>query len=271
MEIETVRQFWDFYRKQRDDIPNFDTFYVHFFGYDFWGPHKKRMNCLLNSGISEPILDAGCGSGWVSFALNQHGFKPLCVDLLEKQVSQSNLFFTYFGLEGRVVQSDIAALPFADGFFSAVIAFDVLEHIKDIDKILAEIRRVIKREGTLFVTVPNGWGSYGLLEDRFHKMVNLPLRRVIRRIFLGDKKTMKKEEVDTHHMHLRGMSWWRNRFKCNGFMISNITNIEFVSTYLFSRLGYEKFGTWSQRDAQLAEKLPAWLASEWLFQLALSQ
>jgi len=266
--IEMVHRFWDFYRKQRNDIANFDTFYAHFFSPSFWGPNKKRIQLLLNLGLAEPILEAGSGSGWVAYALYQKGFKPVSIDLLTKQLAQSSLLFQYFNMESRSVQTDMRALPFPKDYFSSAIVFNVLEHIKDFDQALQELHRVLKSSGVLFVTLTNGWGSYGILEDRLHRRFNLPLRRFLKRILLGDKGSVQKDGIEIYHEHLHGKSWWRRQFQAHGFKLLRSVNIESISTALFPRIGYEKCKTWSQWDCRLAEKLPSCFVSDWFFQLA---
>lgn len=48
----------------------------------------------------------------------------------------------------------MCSIPFKDGFFDEVVAFDVLEHIEDDGKAVQEIRRVLKDNGSLIFTVP---------------------------------------------------------------------------------------------------------------------
>ncbi len=52
------------------------------------------------------------------------------------------------------VQTDAALLPFLDASFDAVFIFDVLEHIEGDDAVLEEIRRVLRPDGALLLTVP---------------------------------------------------------------------------------------------------------------------
>ncbi|HEV2690028.1 MAG TPA: methyltransferase domain-containing protein [Bryobacteraceae bacterium] len=53
------------------------------------------------------------------------------------------------------VQADAAHLPFPDRCFDAVIANHSLEHIHGLPEALAEIGRVIRPEGSLYVAVPD--------------------------------------------------------------------------------------------------------------------
>jgi SAM-dependent methyltransferase len=50
------------------------------------------------------------------------------------------------------------ALPFAGGVFDLVLCSHVLEHVPNLARTLAEISRVLKPDGRLFVAIPNGYG-----------------------------------------------------------------------------------------------------------------
>ena len=52
------------------------------------------------------------------------------------------------------VGADIQALPFRDGAFDAIKATEILEHVPDVDRALAECRRVLRPGGHLVITVP---------------------------------------------------------------------------------------------------------------------
>jgi SAM-dependent methyltransferase len=54
---------------------------------------------------------------------------------------------------GKVAQAE-AELGFPDGFFGAVLAFEVLEHVEADGALLREIARVLRPGGTLMLSVP---------------------------------------------------------------------------------------------------------------------
>lgn len=56
---------------------------------------------------------------------------------------------------GDFVQADARRLPFRDGTFDAVISNHSLEHIVEPERALAEIGRVLRRNGALYVAVPD--------------------------------------------------------------------------------------------------------------------
>ena len=65
--------------------------------------------------------------------------------------------------------ADGARLPFADGSFGAVVCTEVLEHVDDPAAVFAEMRRVLRPGGRMYVTTPNYAnlaGAHKWLADR---------------------------------------------------------------------------------------------------------
>jgi len=55
---------------------------------------------------------------------------------------------------GIAVQGEITELPFSDGKFDLVCAFDVVEHVEDDRRVFGEVSRVLKEEGFFVFAVP---------------------------------------------------------------------------------------------------------------------
>lgn len=86
-------------------------------------------------------LDAGCGAACLyKDIVEKKGYKWTGVDLVASK----------FG-----ACEDITILMYEDNYFDAVLCVDVLEHIKDYWKALSEIKRVLIKDGTLTLHVPN--------------------------------------------------------------------------------------------------------------------
>jgi len=83
----------------------------------------------------------------------------------DAHVVRLDRLFTTTG--ANFVQADAARIPFADATFNAVIANHCLEHMDDVDAVLREIGRVIRRGGALYVSVPDG----ASLTDRLYRWI----------------------------------------------------------------------------------------------------
>ncbi len=99
-------------------------------------------------------LDFGCGYGANLPGILRQGYRYCGVDISEEAIRHcrrryngvANADFIRYGGDD---------LPFADGSVQAVFAFDVLEHVDDLDRAVGEIRRVLAPGGTVHVTLPN--------------------------------------------------------------------------------------------------------------------
>lgn len=96
------------------------------------------------------VLDAGCGTGRLLELLG-HPPHHQGVDLSPEALA----FCRERGLQ-NVQKADIAALPFADKTFDAVICASVLYHrwVPDVDQALSELCRVLKPGGVLILNLP---------------------------------------------------------------------------------------------------------------------
>ena len=58
------------------------------------------------------------------------------------------------------VKASCEQIPFKDNYFDSTICTEVLEHLAEPGKCVAEIFRVLKSDGYLYITVPQSWGLH---------------------------------------------------------------------------------------------------------------
>ena len=128
---------------------------------EFVGPrHELRERLLLDLFLSASpgptVLDAGAGQGTLSVKLAELGFEVTSADASEDAVQVLRK-----RAGGRVVEADVTSLPFEDESFDAAVLGEVLEHVEDDRRGLAEIARVLRRQGVLALSVPANPKLYG--------------------------------------------------------------------------------------------------------------
>jgi ubiquinone/menaquinone biosynthesis C-methylase UbiE len=97
------------------------------------------------------ILDAGCGSGPLAKALVDRGATVTGFDSSEAML---NLARKRLGQEAELLVADLGQpLPFADDAFDDVVASLVFHYLEDWVEPLREIRRVLRPEGRLIMSV----------------------------------------------------------------------------------------------------------------------
>ncbi|MCK4272173.1 class I SAM-dependent methyltransferase [bacterium] len=110
------------------------------------------------------VLDVGCGDGYGSSVVLEGLDYALFVGL---DLSPEKLDTARQGLRAsRVVLGDAEGLPFSDEAFDLAYSLETLEHLMDPGKALAEIARVLRPGGTLFLSVPVSSGINAAISRR---------------------------------------------------------------------------------------------------------
>jgi len=96
--------------------------------------------------LEEPVLDVGCGDGiFAETTFDKKitvGFDPALRSL--RETANRKAYSSILCAAG-------AAMPFPDAYFSTVISNSVLEHILEVDAVVAEIQRVLKPGGMFYI------------------------------------------------------------------------------------------------------------------------
>ncbi|MBV9569450.1 MAG: class I SAM-dependent methyltransferase [Hyphomicrobiales bacterium] len=108
----------------------------------------------------EAVLDVGCGTGSLTFALLDAArdlrltgvdFSPVFLDAARAKPKAASV---------RFEQADATALPFEDASFDRALSLLVLHFVPESRHALAEMRRVVKPKGCVAAAVWDGGGGY---------------------------------------------------------------------------------------------------------------
>ncbi len=121
-------------------------------------------------------LDLGCGDGRLTAALDAAELTAADVSPVALERARRRL------PDARVVELEPdAPLPFDDGGFDAVLLAETIEHVRDAQLMLSEVRRVLVPGGALALTTPAS-APLARPEHPFSPHLHRFTRRSLRRV-----------------------------------------------------------------------------------------
>ena len=115
----------------------------------------RRRTAEAVVGPGDRVLDACCGTGDLALADERAGGTVTGLDFSERMLERA----CRKSASVEWVQGDALALPFPDGSFDAVTVGFGVRNVVDLERGLAELRRVLRsggRLGVLDITTPRG-------------------------------------------------------------------------------------------------------------------
>ena len=168
----------------------------------------------------DALLDLGCGFGRHAYQAARLGADVVAYDAGADEVRRVTDTFGAMAEAGQLdpdstrvgaVRGDALDLPFADGAFDRVIASEVLEHIPDDERAMAELARVLRPGGTMAVTVPRCGPEFvnWALSDDYHDVPGGHVRIYRRRQLVARLHAAGLVATGRHHAHgLHAPYWW---------------------------------------------------------------
>ena len=160
-------------------------------GYNLEGRLAKYADAIINIAnlLEQPVIDLGCGPGYIVEGLRRQGVQVQGVDISEEAITMLSPDTT----RHLLTQAPLTAMPFQDGQFVSGYSFHVLEHLtmEELDKALNEITRIVTKN--IYLIIPT-WDSLKN-KDLFNQIISDPTHRVI-----------------------ATRAWWINKFKEFGWI-----------------------------------------------------
>jgi SAM-dependent methyltransferase len=252
---------------------------------NIWG-HKKKLGfiisaineyCSINNhyGLDEfRILDVGCGNGTaVTFHIADLGVNVVGIDIhqpsIEYAISHNqhdNLCFKCERVEDLKKSEK----------FDIVICSDILEHLIYPCSTLAHIHEIIKDNGILVISIPNGFGPFEIEKFVFERsglldVVLIILLKIsgIKRALLGKENNRPNPErlpynSESGHVQHFTMKRFIMLLEKTGFKAAKVENGCFMGASL-SNLLFGKYPSFISWNVAIADRLPYCVASTWYF------
>jgi SAM-dependent methyltransferase len=125
----------------------------------FWMYLDEFRNFVPPAGTA--TCEIGCGEGRISRELTSLGHRVTGVDLSPSLLASAQ----EANSAERYVLADATALPFPDGHFDRVVAYNVLMDVPDLGAATAEAARVLAPNGILTISIVHPFTDLGAFDE----------------------------------------------------------------------------------------------------------
>ena len=120
--------------------------------------HRRHVEAAVREYARGALLDVGCGRRPLIDVLARH--TDACVGVEPDRSRYAH------GSRPEAWGSALS-LPFQDATFDTVVAFQVLEHVPEPARMMAEVARLLRPGAHLILTAPHMWGIHEEPEDYY--------------------------------------------------------------------------------------------------------
>lgn len=180
---------------------------------------NKRINVLLREADIHPqdrVLEVGCGAGHILERIPRGSLTGVDISPVQIERSKKRL-----GTRAELLIAKGENLPFEDESFDRIICTEVFEHVLEPELILREMKRVLKMNGIISLSIPNE----KLIIFTKKILLNCGLRRV-----LEPKESQwdlaAKNNLDEWHIHEYGLKLIKEQ-SLKLFKILSVSRIPF--------------------------------------------
>lgn len=104
----------------------------------------------LSPRAGEKIIDVGCGKGFYCDFLHKRGIEAHGIDPSKRDIAFAQII-QHKGIHVQVAEGE--DIPYKNSEFDRAVSVCVLEHTRDDKKVLQEVHRVLKKNGTFALSV----------------------------------------------------------------------------------------------------------------------
>jgi len=144
---------------------------------------KRRVQTIFEwippDNSQKRILDCACGRGfYLNYYRTVSNVRLVGLELEDEIIRKAQANVGHLP-DITLTQANIYCLPYPDNYFDGVILSEILEHIEDDVRGLKEVRRVLKPNGIVAITVPNA--NYPFWWDPINKTLETLFNTKIRK------------------------------------------------------------------------------------------
>ena len=230
----------------------------------------KRLNFINNqiqsmAGVDKKILDVGCGNGNISLFLGNKGYIVKGIDVSNKaiEIAKSKNIFPHVDFECLPAEE----LSANGDKYDVVVCSEVLEHLEKPENLLNTLYNLLKEDGKLIVTVPNGWGPRELFITRpvqliYHRYPGIwNYLNKFKKALKYKGETVQSAADNLEHVQFFTKKVLNKMASNNQFVIEKLGKANFIEAVFPFSLFTKRIKILQKLDCKVADYLPYWCTS----------
>jgi SAM-dependent methyltransferase len=167
--------------------------------------HFKNLLAYVPDLLSRQILDLGAGKGKFLIDIGRRGGRAVGLEKNPAYIAEAEAQAKVAGVPITIKQGSAEAMPFADASFGFANVAELIEHVDDPVKTLAELHRVLQTGGSAYVSVPS---RFSIRDTHFHLYFVNWLPRAWSDAFISIFGSHKEYTTAAGHQRLRDMHYY---------------------------------------------------------------
>jgi len=114
-------------------------------------PYSSHMIIVQLVGKNKKVLDVGCSAGHLSKVFKENGCEVVGIELDDESARIAKKYCK------EVIKGDVETinLNYPDGYFDVIVFGDILEHLKNPQAVLLNLKRYLNNNGYIVYSIPN--------------------------------------------------------------------------------------------------------------------
>jgi 2-polyprenyl-3-methyl-5-hydroxy-6-metoxy-1,4-benzoquinol methylase len=165
--VDVNDELGTYYETRAHDLDELALTYEHPDAYKrfFYRARFKAVLGALDPQPGEEILDVGCGSGAYTRELVRLGAKVTATEIAPTPLARAKRNLGDLAEQVDFRLEDAQALDLPDSTFDKVLLTEVIEHVPEPERAIAEAARVLRPGGVLVVSTPSRFSPMNLAYD----------------------------------------------------------------------------------------------------------
>jgi SAM-dependent methyltransferase len=241
--------------------------------------HKKKLGYILsrielyakkhgkqNGEIT--ILDAGCGNATaITYLLAVGGYSVIGVDFHSDSVEYARKHNLYRNLD--LVCADINRYR-PPHCFDVIVCADTLEHLYEPGHVLESLSKMLKPDGIIICSIPNGYGPFELERKVLDglRLTTLILRAHAFYHRITRYKPVPVPDVpyngESGHVQFYTYKKFEDMVKSSGLLVCERVNGSFFGAPI-SNIVLKHVKGFMEWNTRVSDRMPVWMVSTWYF------